>query len=102
MIKWLKDNLTLSALLTLIVLMAGAYSQLATKSDLKRITTISSFNMGELNIKLNELELGNLDRIKTDRSLTSSEKRKYKAIQSSTERIIKSQGVLLNVENYID
>ena len=54
------------------------------------------------NIKINNLQLDNLDRIKLVRELTISENRNYDSIKKSTERIIKAQEALLETQSTVN
>jgi len=99
----LSDKLaTITALITISGFLYAGYSQLATKSDLQRSITINNFKWSESNIKINDLQLDSLDRIKLERELTTSENRHYESIVSSTKRIVKAQEAILNAENIID
>jgi len=84
--------------LTIFGIVYAGYSTLATKDDLNRIVKISEFKWAESNIKINELQLDNLDTIKSIRPLTNNEERDYRYISSSTERLIELQRVLLNAQ----
>ena len=96
----LKDKLAIiTASITIFAFLYAGYSQLATKSDLQRAVVVNNFKWAESNIKINELQLDNLEQIKTKRPLTTSEQRKYKSIESSTVRIIKAQEAILNATN---
>jgi hypothetical protein len=80
----------------------GLIDTLATKQDLRKINVINSFKWAESNIKINDLQLDNLDRIKESRALTTSESRHYSSIEKSTERIVKAQEALLENQTVIN
>ena len=94
------------AVLAIIGSISTAYFKLidtlATKQDLQRAITINNFKWAESNIKINDLQLGSLDRIKLERQLTTSEQRHYKSIEKSTERIVKAQEALLEMQSIVN
>ena len=99
----LKDKLAVvTALLTIITFVAVGYDNLATKKDLRRAVLSNSFRWAESNIKINNLQLDNLDKLKLERRLTASELRHYAAIESSIIRIVNAQEVLLNAKASLD
>lgn len=90
------------AALTIFGFVYTGYSQLATKQDLRKAIIINNFKWAESNIKINDLQLDNLDRIKITRSLTTSEARHYSSIEKSTERIVKAQEALLEMQSIVN
>ena len=88
--------------ITILAFLYAGYSQLATKDDLNRTVIISNFKWSESNIKINNLQLDNLDRIKLVRDLTISENRNYDSIKKSTERIVKAQEALLETQSTVN
>ena len=99
----LKDKLAvITASLTIIGFTLAGYNNLATKVDLRRAVIVNSFKWAESNIKINNLQLDNLDRLRIQRELTGTELRHYEAIESSTIRITKAQEALLNATALID
>lgn len=88
--------------LMLIAAFVGAFSFLATKSDIERIQKINSFQWAESSIKINELQLSAFDKIKEFRALTPSELREYNSILKSSARIEEMQEKLLNDTNIIN
>jgi len=77
-------------------------STLATKQDLQKAIIINNFKWAESNIKINDLQLDNMDRIKLTRTLTTSESRHYNSIEKSTERIVKAQEALLEMQSIVN
>jgi len=99
----LKDKLAAAAAsITILVFLYTGFNKLATKQDIQRVVIISSFNYNEASIKINELKLENLDKIKLERALNASEQRQYNAIEASTIRITQAQEKLLDLQNYIN
>ena len=91
-----------SSVIAIATVVYAGYSQLATKEDLNRTVIINNFKWAESNIKINNLQLDNLDRIKLVRDLTISENRNYDSIKKSTERIIKAQEALLETQSTVN
>lgn len=92
----------ITSLITILAFLYAGYSQLATKEDLNRTVIINNFKWAESNIKINNLQLDNLERIKLERDLTISETRNYDSIKKSTERIIKAQEALLETQSTVN
>jgi hypothetical protein len=102
----MKHLANIVSVLTIAVIVYTAYNglidTLATKQDLRKTIIINNFKWAESNIKINDLQLDNLDRIKETRTLTTSESRHYASIEKSTERIVKAQEALLEMQTVIN
>lgn len=99
----------LANIVSVIVIVGSVYggyielvSTLATKQDLQKAIIINNFKWAESNIKINDLQLSSMDRIKLTRELTNSESRHYNSIEKSTERIIKAQESFLEMQSIVN